>query len=659
MHDSPQRPSRATRALPDRPSLEQLRKQAKELLRQFDAGDPDAAQRFTHTLPELGNAASLGDAQFVLAREYGFDNWARLVRHVEAINPSSRTAQFERFAKDLVAAYRSGDSDALERLNEMFSRTVTQDFIREHVQRRLDVLTRSPRVDGDFTLGDAQLIVARAYRFENWDALIGSFSSSSRAPSHGLSASPPFYRIDWNENSIELRPPMSDRDWDAIFSVMQEHRIAKLRPNGLLSDSAVTRLTKMDFVTALDLAGSKRLTDDGLLLLARMPQLQALDLNGPGISDRGLAVLRHLTNLTAFTMCWQQRGVSDAGLANLTFCDRIHTVNLLGSSAGDGVINALRGKRELRRLSTGRLVTDAGLPLLHEIPGFKSWLGGEEQYDLMAFEAQPTNLLLDGPFTGKGLTSLTGLDGVFGLSFFWHVSAITPQDLKALAGLPNLGYLGCQGELCDDVAMRHIAAIPRLRMLMGQGTVATDDGFASLSRSSTLEYIWGRECPNLRGRGFTALSRMPSLKGLAVSCLHVDDADLATLPRFPALRDLMPMDVSDDGFRHVGRCEQLENLWCMYCRDTGDAATSHISSLTNLKYYYAGLTQITDASLETLARMDSLERIEFHECQRIGDAGIASLARLPRLRELSVSGSPNVTRLGLAAIPANVRVSYT
>lgn len=146
------------------------------------------------------------------------------------------------------------------------------------------------------------------------------------------------------------------------------------------------------------------------------------------------------------------------------------------------------------------------------------------------------------------------------MSFFWHLSAMTPEGLKHLSGLPNLGFLGCQDALCNDEAMRHIAAIPKLRMLMGQGAVASDDGFTELSRSQTIEFIWGRECPNLGGRGFTALSEMPALKGLAVSLKNVDDASLSTLPRFPALRGLMPMDVSDDGFRYVGQCEQLEDL---------------------------------------------------------------------------------------------------
>ena len=39
----------------------------------------------------------------------------------------------------------------------------------------------------------------------------------------------------------------------------------------------------------------------------------------------------------------------------------------------------------------------------------------------------------------------------------------------------------------------------------------------------------------------------------------------------------------------LGKCAQLERLTCMYCRDTGDAATEHIRGLA-IKYYYAGLT---------------------------------------------------------------------
>jgi hypothetical protein len=288
----------------------------------------------------------------------------------------------------------------------------------------------------------------------------------------------------------------------------------------------------------------------------------------------------------------------------------------------------------------------------------KTWNGGEATSDVKEDRANAAHLLIDGPFTDKGLASLAGLEGVFELDLFWHVTGITSDGFGHLVDLPNLGSLGADGELSDNVAMRYIAAMPRLRRLRAQGTVATDDGFEALSQSKTLEYIWGRGCPNLGSRGFVALSRMPALRGLGVSCRNVDDNALSTLPHFPSLQELTPIGVKDDGFAHIGCCERLERLTCMYCRDTTDAATEHIAGL-RLRYYYAGLTLITDRSLEILGRMPSLEQVELYECNGVTDAGLVFVAGLPRLREVHLDGLPGVTLEGTRVFPAQVRVKYS
>jgi len=79
--------------LPARPSLEQLRKQAKDLVRAYRAGDADAAARVRAIIPRPGEPANadliLADAQFVLAREHGFQSWRALADHVESVNPAS------------------------------------------------------------------------------------------------------------------------------------------------------------------------------------------------------------------------------------------------------------------------------------------------------------------------------------------------------------------------------------------------------------------------------------------------------------------------------------------------------------------------------------------------------------------------------------------
>ena len=76
-----------TRRLPQQPSLEQLKKQAKELLEQYRAADPAAiaeVQRFERR-PDPASFA-LHDAQRVLARSYGYESWSRLKAFVDGVN---------------------------------------------------------------------------------------------------------------------------------------------------------------------------------------------------------------------------------------------------------------------------------------------------------------------------------------------------------------------------------------------------------------------------------------------------------------------------------------------------------------------------------------------------------------------------------------------
>ena len=70
------------RTLPARADLAQQKTLAKELLRAFAGGDSEATARVRAALPDKARIV-LADAQFVLAREYGFHNWGALTRHIE------------------------------------------------------------------------------------------------------------------------------------------------------------------------------------------------------------------------------------------------------------------------------------------------------------------------------------------------------------------------------------------------------------------------------------------------------------------------------------------------------------------------------------------------------------------------------------------------
>jgi RNA polymerase sigma factor (sigma-70 family) len=467
---------------------------------------------------------------------------------------------------------------------------------------------------------------------------------------------------------IEPRQALTDRDWDTVIALMRDMRIPGIGARGQITDGLLERLCALDHLTYLDLSESP-ISDAGLRHLAKRPGLCHLNLSCPQITNAGLEVLARLPNLTTLEL-YHQRHVSDAGLASLKHCHQLERVNLMGTSTGDGVLQALVGKASLRQLFTGDGITDAGLALLHQFPVFKQWSGGQPSMSLMSFTAYPNYLWLNlkSPVTNRGLANLEGLDGLYALNLFGGVtpgvfdataSSVTEAGLAHLAALPNVGWLGCCAGLCTDESTRQISLMPRLRFLMCQDAVAGDPGFSALARSPSIEYLWGRRCYNLTGRGFAALAGMPALRGLSVTCKNVDEAGLSALPHFPGLREFMPMDVLDAGFRYVGACPELDALHCMYCLEMTDAATLHIAGLSKLKTFQAWGTGITDRSLEILGSMPSLEHLRFSSCPGITNAGLTALANLPHLREVDLEMLRSVTADGTLAFPAHVRVNYS
>ena len=113
-----------TRSLPPRPDLQQLKLQAKELLRDHRAGRAPAAARIAAHHPRmkgqsfgevLNRPFNLAGAQLVLAREYGFASWAALKHHVELGSRIVQYAAHPQFG-DALAALDAGDIDRLRRL---------------------------------------------------------------------------------------------------------------------------------------------------------------------------------------------------------------------------------------------------------------------------------------------------------------------------------------------------------------------------------------------------------------------------------------------------------------------------------------------------------------------------------------------------------------
>jgi ankyrin repeat protein len=184
-----------SRLLPQRPSLEQLRKQAREHLDTLRAADP---------------AVKLAAAQHALAREYGFESWPKLVHHVDALQPASRMLRPAALQSDdkllwsagrgtdvwaLIQACIAGDFDAVRAL-------IARDpsLVRAHYtyrkplyfavrENRLDIarfLLEHDRNPLDLWVDDSPLEIARDRGYVEMERLLAeTFETKFNASSKG------------------------------------------------------------------------------------------------------------------------------------------------------------------------------------------------------------------------------------------------------------------------------------------------------------------------------------------------------------------------------------------------------------------------------------------------------------------------------------------
>ena len=146
------------RQLPERPNLDQLKRQAKDLLHAAHAHDAGALTRFRilpafarHSDSSLERATlGLHDAQSVIAREHGFDSWNALRERVEEL-----TLEFAAAAAAFVEAATDRRTDRAERLLELHPGMARANFHAalvvgdaESVERRLAEDPRRARERG-------------------------------------------------------------------------------------------------------------------------------------------------------------------------------------------------------------------------------------------------------------------------------------------------------------------------------------------------------------------------------------------------------------------------------------------------------------------------------------------------------------------------------
>jgi Leucine-rich repeat (LRR) protein len=237
-------------------------------------------------------------------------------------------------------------------------------------------------------------------------------------------------------------------------------------------------------------------SDSDLVELARLPQLERLDLSFTRITDRGILHLKGAHNLVEVNLTFAER-VGDEGQAAIKEWKRLKRLSLRGTRVGDNTVAAAAVVPELEVLDIS--VTDAldfSLDALSTAPKLKELAVGEDRITEVGFQSirQITGLerldLGGGRFAGGGQRSGltlddTELEAIASLKELRELrlgyAKFPSRGLAILKTLPKLERLNLENcPRIDDEALAHLASWKSLRWVDLYGTRVSKDAVAQL-----------------------------------------------------------------------------------------------------------------------------------------------------------------------------------
>jgi serine/threonine protein kinase/Leucine-rich repeat (LRR) protein len=273
-----------------------------------------------------------------------------------------------------------------------------------------------------------------------------------------------------------------------------------------VNDRGLAAIAKLQNVRNLCLHCVKEVSDDGLAVLKRMPNLSGLNLNGTDITNRAFATLNELTKLKSLGL--NNTRVSEVKLAKLESLEylgladtavndqsmdavsaivTLQALDLSHTGVTDAGLKHLAGFKVLRTLflcETG--ITDAGLEATSEFP--ELWelvLGRCKHISGAGLKHVPTEKLArlalnDTAFTSEAMPQLLRFKNLEMLNL--SGTKVKDDDIRQLAALAKLTALRLERTQVTDVGLRSLEGIKSLKELDLRGTKCTPQGVEQLKK---------------------------------------------------------------------------------------------------------------------------------------------------------------------------------
>jgi len=241
------------------------------------------------------------------------------------------------------------------------------------------------------------------------------------------------------------------------------------------------------------------------------------------------------------------------------------------------------------------------------------------------------------PLEAKGVKTKKGPSGIVTEIYVGGLKGITIDDYKTVGECRNLVVLNLSAEdqRFNDEAAAQLTGLDRLERFFSNGAQLSDDGFKSLAAWKSLKQI-----------GFDHWFRTKKDQPIGAGLAH-----LSALPNLETVR-LGGCMIGIEAMEALATIKTLKKLDVFHTFYVNDDALLPLQKLPELRIFIAGSQfqpRITDAALQNLSGVKSLEEISLTETWLTYDGGFKHLAALTRLKKLSlpkvVASEEDVQRL--------------
>jgi len=263
-------------------------------------------------------------------------------------------------------------------------------------------------------------------------------------------------------------------------------------------------------IVAVNLRGSW-INDAEMIDLARLPDLERLDLSHTRISDEGMLNLKPAPKIKELKLFYSE-WITDQGLTAIKEWKHLKRLDVRGTRISDGTLEIVSRMPGLEALDIAHTeVTDVGLENLITLVNLKELAVGRGRLSnggLIALRMLPALTHLD--LSGARPTPPDSPNGRGG------GAGIPEETLKAIAELSDLRvlYLGYSAINADG--LRTLSALGKVERLGLQGCSRVDDAaLAELAKWKSLKYLDVQEAP-VTEKGLTLLKNAkPGIKVLS------------------------------------------------------------------------------------------------------------------------------------------------